>query len=101
MHSGGPFSLHTPFPDLWEFEPGIDYQSLSGQKPGVFTDVYKFAQGKKSGAIFAGGRLLLHELFHQGEGCLILLKLWILCLNELETEVVTGFSVLARLKTFN
>ena len=101
MHSGWPFSLHTPFPDRWGFEPSIDYQLLPGRKPGVFTDVYKFAQGKKSGAIFAGGRLLLHELFHQGEGCLILLKLWILCLNELETEVVTGFSVLARLKTFN
>ena len=101
MHSGGPFLLHTPFLDRWGFEPSIDCQLLPGRKPGVFTDVYKFAQGKKSGAIFAGGRLLLHELFHQGEGCLILLKLWILCLNELETEVVTGFSVLARLKTFN
>ena len=58
MHSGWPFSLHTPFPDRWGFEPDIDYQTLPGQKPGVFTDVYKFAQGKKSGAIFAGGRLL-------------------------------------------
>ena len=46
---------------------------------------------------FLGGRLLLHELFHQGEGCLILFKFWILCLNKLETEVVTGFSVLPRL----
>ena len=101
MHSGGPFLLHTPFPDRWGFEPSIDYQLLLGQKSGVFTDVYKFAQGKNAGAIFAGGRLLLHEFFHQGEGCLILFKLWILCLNELETEVVTGFSVLARLKTFN
>ena len=97
MHSGGPFLLHTPFPDRWGFEPNIDYQSLPGQKSGVFTGVYKYAQGKKSGAIFAGGRLLLHELFHQGEGCLILFKFWILCLNELETEVVTGFSVLPRL----
>ena len=41
MHSGWPFSLHTPFPDLWGFEPRIDYQSLPGQKSGLFTDVYK------------------------------------------------------------
>lgn len=50
------FSLHTPFPDRWGFEPSIDYQLLPGRKSGVFTDVYKFAQGKKSDAIFAGGR---------------------------------------------
>lgn len=30
-------------------------KGLLGQKSGVFTDVYKFAQSKKSGAIFAGG----------------------------------------------
>ena len=41
MHSGGPFSLHTPFPDRWGFEPSIDYQLLPGRKSGVFTDVYK------------------------------------------------------------
>lgn len=46
MHSGWPFSLHTPFPDRWGFEPSIDYQLLPGRKPGVFTDVYGFAQGK-------------------------------------------------------
>ena len=40
MHSGWPFSLHTPFPDRWGFEPDIDYQSLPGKKPCVFTDVY-------------------------------------------------------------
>ena len=54
MHSGWPFSLHTPFPDRWGFEPSIDYQLLPGRKPGVFTDVYGFAQGKNAGAIFAG-----------------------------------------------
>ena len=41
MHSGWPFSLHTPFPDRWGFEPSIDYQSLPGRKSGVFTDVYE------------------------------------------------------------
>ena len=30
MHIGWPFSLHTPFPDRWGFEPNIDYQSLPG-----------------------------------------------------------------------
>ena len=52
MHSGWPFSLHTPFPDRWGFEPDIDYQSLPGRKSGVFTDVY---ETNNAGAIFAGG----------------------------------------------
>ena len=30
MHSGWPFSQHTPFPDRWGFEPSIDYQLLPG-----------------------------------------------------------------------
>lgn len=30
IHSGWPFSLHTPFPDRWGFEPSIDYQLLPG-----------------------------------------------------------------------
>ena len=54
MHSGWPFSLHTPFTGPLGIEPSIDYQSLPGRKADVFTDVYKFAQGKKSGAIFFG-----------------------------------------------
>ena len=55
MHSGWPFSLHTPCPDRWGFEPSIDYQLLPGQKSGVFTGVY---ETKNAGASFAGGRLL-------------------------------------------
>lgn len=45
----GHFSLHRPFPDRWGFESCIDYQTLPGQKPGVFTDVYGFAQSKNCG----------------------------------------------------
>ena len=41
MHTGVQNLQHTPFPDRWGFEPSIDYQSLPGQKPGLFTDVYK------------------------------------------------------------
>ena len=51
MHSGWPFSLHTPFPDRWGFEPSIDYQLLPGRKSGVFTNVY---ETKIVGTIFAG-----------------------------------------------
>ena len=70
MHSGWPFSLHTPFPDLWGFEPCIDYQSLPGQKPGMFTDVYKFAQSKKSGAIFAAGGYFFMSFFIRAKAAL-------------------------------
>ena len=70
MHSGWPFSLHTPFPDRWGFEPNLDYQSLPGRKPGVFTDVYKFAQGKKSGAIFAAGGYFFMSFFIRAKAAL-------------------------------
>ena len=70
MHSGWPFSLHTPFPNLWGFEPRIDYQSLPGQKPGMFTDVYKFAQSKKSGAIFAAGGYFFMSFFIRAKAAL-------------------------------
>ena len=70
MHSGWPFSLHTPFPDLWGFKPRIDYQSLPGQKPGMFTDVYKFAQSKKSGAIFAAGGYFFMSFFIRAKAAL-------------------------------
>ena len=49
MLSGWPFSLHTPFPDRWGFEPSIDYQTLPGQKPGVFTECLR---AKNRGADF-------------------------------------------------
>ena len=52
MHSGWPFSLHTPFTGPLGIEPNIDYQLLPGRKPGVFTDVYKFAQDKNFGRIY-------------------------------------------------
>ena len=59
MHSGWPFSLHTPFPDRWGFEPKL----LPERKSGVFTDVYKFAQSTKSGAIFAAGGYFFMSFF--------------------------------------
>ena len=59
----GHFRCIHPIPDRWGFEPSIDYQLLPGRKPGVFTDVYKFAQDKKSGAIFDCRQLLLCWFF--------------------------------------
>ena len=54
MHSGWPFSLHTPFTGPLGIEPNIDYQLFPGRKSGVFTDVYKFAQGENCRCDFAG-----------------------------------------------
>ena len=86
MHTGGQNPLHTPFPDRWGFEPSIDYQSLPWQKSGVFTDVYKFAQSKKSGAIFAAGganklffSIILIELFK--DICTIVISNWSLLIG--------------------
>lgn len=55
MRSGWPFSLYTPFPDRWEFEPSIDYQLLPGRKKACLRMFTNSIRTKNAVAIFVEG----------------------------------------------
>jgi hypothetical protein len=66
----GQFRCIHLFRTFGDSNPALIINHFRGQKPGMFTDVYKFAPSKKSGAIFAAGGYFFMSFFIRAKAAL-------------------------------